>query len=159
MTRTTVIYREWTLEVDHDLTRQTYANIDQASAESCGCAHCRNFAAQRENIYPTEIKALLSGLGIDFRKETEVSHFTKLGNGLHYYSGWFHFKGDFSGKDGLVSLPGGGNTPDYVPITDKFSIGFTRDTALTKFEDKQNIVQVGFACTIPWVIEKESETE
>lgn len=159
MNQNKVTFSDWKLEVDKELTQHTYLKMDKASAESCGCSHCRNFAAQRENVYPPEIKELFNRLGIDFRKETEISHFTRLENGLHEYSGWFHFKGYFFGKDCAVRLPGGGYTLDLMPITDKFSIGFTYDNALTNFEDKQNLVQVEFACTIPWVIEKESETE
>jgi len=159
MTKTKVIFKEWKLEVDKELTQQTYFQIEKGSAESCGCHYCRNFALQRESIYRDDVKVLFFLLGIDYSKETEISHLTKLENGLHLYSGWFHFKGDFIGKDCSVPLPNGGYTLELTSITESFNIGFRRDNALTAFKDKEHLVQVEFECEIPWVIEKELETE
>lgn len=156
--KTKVSFKEWKLEADKELTQQTYLKIVKASAESCGCNHCKNFAAQRDTIYPSQIKELLGQLGIDFMKETEISHFAKLKNGLHYYSGWFHFKGTFTGNDCTVPFDGG-YTYDLTPITDNFSIGFRHDNLLTHFKNKKNLVQIDFGCQIPWVIEKELETD
>ncbi len=58
--------------------------------------------AQRETAFPKEIKDLQLALGISYKKEIEVSEFAKLENGLHYYNGWFQFKGAFKGKNCAV---------------------------------------------------------
>ncbi|WP_181306524.1 hypothetical protein [Rufibacter sp. XAAS-G3-1] len=152
-----ISFRDWKLNADKELTAQTYLEFEHSSAESCGCDYCKNFVEQREQIFPEEVKKLFSNLGIDFKKEIEVSEFAKLENGLHYYSGWFHFKGDFEGKDCTVPLQNGGHTLELTSITENFSIGFRRDSALTPFKDTDRIVQIEFDCNIPWVLSNEPE--
>lgn len=66
-----------------------------------------NFVAQRTNIYPTEIKELFTELGINWMKETEVTHFGLSASEQHYYNGWFHFKGSFEGATCEIPLPHG----------------------------------------------------
>ncbi|MBW8359734.1 MAG: hypothetical protein K0M63_08055 [Weeksellaceae bacterium] len=89
-----VKYRDWELFSDRETTEQTYSEFENSGAESCGCDYCKNYIAQRETVFPDDIKELFKKLGIDYMKEIEISEFAKLENGLHYYNGWFHFKGD-----------------------------------------------------------------
>jgi hypothetical protein len=58
--------------------------------------------------------------GIDKNKELEISQVTKLENGLHYYLGWFHFKGKFQDKDCTIPLPAGGSTTNFEAINENF---------------------------------------
>lgn len=156
---TTIKYRHWELTVDKELTEHTYNEMPFGSAEGCACNDCKNFINFKEYAYPDEVKDLFAKLGIDYHKESEVSHMTRLQNGLHYYSGWFHFKGSFKGKDCTLPLPGGnGYTLELTPITERFSIGFRTGNALTFFRDRENLVQVEFDAIIPWTIDKELES-
>jgi len=99
---------------------------------------------------------LFDDLGIDYRKEVEITHYETLGDGLHHIGGWFHFKGKvLTGKDYRVPLEFGGYTFDLTPITDNFSIGFAEGSDLTFFEDKTGLVQVEFDTIIPWVIDND----
>jgi hypothetical protein len=148
-----MIYRDWELSANAERTRRVYAAADAGSAERCGCSTCKNFIALREKIYPVEIRRLFEDIGVDFRKEAEISHFAKLENGLHYYSGWFHFIGAFIGKDCTVPLPNGGHSLDLTPIDDGFAVGFRRDRALTFFEADDDIIQIEFEAQLPWVID------
>lgn len=152
-----VKYRDWELFSDRETTEQTYSEFENSGAESCGCEYCKNYIEQRENVFPEEIKALFNKLGIDYKKEIEISEFAKLENGLYYYNGWFQFKGDFIGKDCTVPFPNGGFTFDMTKITDKFSIGFRHDNSLTPFRDKNGLVQIEFDCHLPWVLPNELE--
>lgn len=156
---TTIKYRDWELIVDIETTKKTYEKIKIGGVESCVCNDCKNFANNRENIYPQEIKELLTNLGIDYHKECEVWHYSKDELGRHCYSGWFHFKGHFNGKS--LSLPTLDTTTTYdlTPITDTFSLGFLYDTSLTFFEDKENLVQVEFETKTSWTIDKKLEGE
>lgn len=159
MTITTVKYRDWEFEVDRELTRQTYESISVSGADSCVCNDCKNYAAYRDKVFPDEIKKLFDDLGIDYKKEVEITSFETLPNGLHLIGGWFHFKGWVtSGKDYRVPLSLGGHTFDLTIITDKFSIGFTEGNDLTFFPDKNDLVQVEFMVKIPWIIDKSLET-
>lgn len=153
-------YHDWHFLVDQELTYKTYARTELGSADSCPCNDCKNFANYRAYTYPNEIMDLFHKFEIDLKKESEVSHFTKLENGLHYYSGWFHFKGEIiSGKDCSIPLPNGGSTSDLTEITKNFSIGFTSASSLAIFEDKKGLVQVEFEAKIPWVIDPQLESE
>ncbi len=157
MSEARVQYRDWEFYSDKEITEQTYKEFEHSGAESCGCDYCKNFIAQRETVFPYEIKELLTGLGVDYRKEIDISEFARLKNGLHYYSGWFQFKGGFKGQDCTVPFQNGGHTYDLTKITDNFSIGFRHDNSLTPFKDKKGLVQIEFDCHLPWVLENEPE--
>jgi len=156
---TTIEFREWELIVDKELTELTYDSISIGGPESCGCIDCKNFVNNREIIYPDEIKKLLNDLGIDYQKECEICHYCKQDDGFHLYGGWFHFKGAFKGKDCTNLTVTNGYTFDLTPINDKFSIGFRYDSALSFFDDIENLVQIEFEAKTPWTIEKELESE
>lgn len=159
MATTIVKFREWTFEVDKECTEQTYHDISGSGADTCGCNDCKNYVAYSDKVFPKEIIELFSNLGIDFKKEVEITTWETLPNGLHHIGGWFHFKGQvLTGKDYRIPLPSGGHTFDLTPITDNFSIGFAEGNDLTFFEDKTGLVQVEFDTNIPWVIDKSLET-
>lgn len=159
MTKTEFTYKDWKIEVDKELTEKEYSKIDKPSAESCGCGNCLNFIESREKLFPKEISALFEKLGVNQNKEIEISHMAKLENGLHYYCGWFHFIGDFSGKDCSIPLPNGGFTLNFHQVTDNFGIGFTKAKTMSVFKTDKDLVQVEFYCKVPWVIDKEIECE
>ncbi len=162
MTKKIVKYKEWTFEVDYKRTKEIYDKIEFGSPEVCGCNHCKNFAANRERIYPDEIKDLLSKIGIDYKKESEIYHMARLDNGLHLYGGWFHFKGKIiEGKDCKIELPDGGWTWDSVNVKDGFSIAFMKGSALSYFDknEKDDLIQIEFIVNSEWVIDKELESD
>ena len=159
MTVTTVRYRDWEFEVDRELTRLTYESVSVSGADSCGCNYCKNYVACRDKVFSDEIKTLFADLGIDYKKEVEITTFETLPDGLHI-GGWFHFKGRvITGKNYRVPLPSGGHIVDLTEITEKFSIGFAEGNDLTHFADKSGLVQVEFMTYIPWVIDKSLETK
>ena len=151
-------FTDWTFEVDKTLTEQTYKNIVGSGNETCSCNDCKNYVAYRDKVFPKEIIKLFEDLGIDFRKEVEITTWEKLTNGLHHIGGWFHFKGQvLTGKDYRIPFPSGGHTLALTRITDNFSIGFAEGNDLTFFTDKTGLVQIEFDTTIPWVIDKSLE--
>ncbi|MBK8153868.1 MAG: hypothetical protein IPK61_13050 [Saprospiraceae bacterium] len=156
---TTIKFREWELIVDRELTKQTYQKVEIGGAESCECNDCKNFVHNRETIFPDEIKILFDNLGIDFKKDSEICHYCRQKDGLHFYGGWFHYKGQFKGKDCTLPKGNNGYSLDLTPINDKFSIGFHYDSSLTYFDNKENLVQIEFDAKTLWTIEKESESE
>jgi hypothetical protein len=153
MTVTKVKYKDWGFEVDLDLTRQTYKNISVSGAENCICNDCKNYVAYRDKVFSDEIRSLFKDLGIDYKKEVEITLFEILPGGHHHIGGWFHFKGSIkTGKNYRIPLLSGGHIIDLTPITENFSIGFTEGGDLTFFSDKKGLVQVEFMAKIPWVI-------
>jgi hypothetical protein len=159
MEKTKITYRNWEIEVDRKLTKKAYSKLKISSSDGCGCAHCPNYSENIEIIFPAEIENLFNALGIDKRKELEISHVTKLKNDLHLYSGWFHFKGKFEEKNCSTPLSSGnGRTLNLEQITDNFEIGFTKKIYNTIFEHKSELVQIEFDCKIPWIINRKLET-
>lgn len=154
-----VNYRDWVFEVDRKLTEQTYRKVSTSGADTCPCNDCQNYVAYRDKVFPDEIKSLLSSLGIDYRKEVEITAWEVLPDGLHHIGGWFHFKGRMlKGKDYRVPLPGGGHTFDLTKVADNFCIGFAESSDLAYFEDRTGLVQVEFDTNIPWIIDKSLES-
>jgi hypothetical protein len=70
--------------------------MERGDAERCGCAYCRNFAAQRAVVYPQTFRLLLDQLGIDASKEGEVYECGPVDDALRAYGGWFYFAGELT---------------------------------------------------------------
>ncbi|MDN5201959.1 hypothetical protein QQ008_11310 [Fulvivirgaceae bacterium BMA10] len=158
----TIRYRNWTFEVDYNRTKEVYDKIEFGSPESCNCNDCKNFIANRENIYPLEIKRLLESLGINPKKESEIYHMARLENGLHHYGGWFHFKGKIKkGKDCKIDFVSGGSRFETERVTNHFGIAFMKGSDLSFFnkEEKEQLIQVEFIADSEWIIDKELESE
>jgi len=156
---TIVKFRDWTFEVDKEENEKTYQDVSRSGAENCGCNGCENYITYRDNVFPKEIIDLFGNLGVDYRKEVEVTDWETLPNGFHHIGGWFHFKGRVvTGKIYLVPVPSGGHTFDLTPITENFSIGFGAGNNLTFFKSESDLVQVEFETNIPWIIDKTPET-
>lgn len=155
-----VKYRDWEFEANRQLTKETYDKVIESGSDGCECNDCKNYIAYRDNVFPEEIRNLFNDLGIDYKKEVEITSYETLPNGLHQIGGWFHFKGCvLKGKDYRVQLPSGGYTIDLTPIVENFSIGFAEGGDLSYFSEKTGLVQVEFITYIPWVIDKSLETK
>lgn len=153
-----ISFKEWTLTVNREVTQSTYASVTNGSAEDCLCMDCINYSSNRESVFPCEVKLLLEQLGIDYRKESEVWRMFKGDEGLHTYTGIFHYKGIFDGKDCIVPMGDGKSfTFTMTPINESFSIGFRVASDLSYFSDENGLVQLEYEVKIPWSIDKKSE--
>jgi hypothetical protein len=54
---------------DREATAAIYRELKHGFAAECGCVFCRNFAAQRDLIYPASFRGLLAEIGIDADEE------------------------------------------------------------------------------------------
>ena len=120
--------------VDYDQTYKTHQSQLQGSPEECGCDDCQNFVKRREEIYPSEIKELFYNLGVDYKKESEIMWNGDIAPNLHSYSGFFHFKGRFKGKNCVIPTSNTSAWFDLTRLTDRFSIGFHYDNSETFFK-------------------------
>lgn len=154
-----IAFEDWEIWVDKTLTQYTYRQVSMGGADSCKCEGCKNFVNYRLNVYPYKVRKLFGDLGIDINKECEVWHCCKENSGKHIYSGWFHFKGNFVGKNCIVPTSEHTSWIDLTVLTEDFKIGFCYGSSLTFFEDTQNLVQVEFEAKIPWTIDNALEYE
>jgi hypothetical protein len=141
---TTIKFRDWDLIVDKEQNKTIYDKVVIDSRSSCTCQECCFFVKNRENIYPSEIKILLSNIGIDYHKECGVYHFQKDELGIVYYIGWFHFKGRFKRKTLSTTKDEAMKKSGLIKISDLFSIGFLYDDYQTFFDEKDDLVKVEF---------------
>jgi hypothetical protein len=83
-----------TIRCDREATAAVYGTLEHGDAEECGCTFCKNFAVQRELIYPASFRALIEQLGVDPNKEGEIFECGPVEDGRHLYGGWFYFVGE-----------------------------------------------------------------
>jgi hypothetical protein len=138
---TQITYRDWLFDCDVEVTRAGYETILAGGVETCDCAGCRNFLAQRDSVFPVEVLKLFSELGVDYKRDAEIYHTARLDPGVHLYGGWFHFVG------AIVKEPIG-------PATlNNFTIDFLPNNALAaKTFENQPLVQIEITAKLPWVL-------
>lgn len=83
----------YVIEYDAGASRDAYRAVSKGGADVCTCTSCKNFAAQRANVFAAEFLTVLELLGIDPVKEDEAWECGKDSTGLFMYGGWFHFVG------------------------------------------------------------------
>jgi hypothetical protein len=156
----TVNFARWTLGCNLESTKERYAGLTTGAPEQCGCEPCRNFAAQRAEVYPAAVLELFESLGIEANREAEIYHMARLKLGKHLYGGWFHFVGSIlDGQDAAVRVSENLWRPALEKVSDGFSLGFTSRLALVpKSFDGLQVVQLEFNAQLPWTLEsKEPE--
>ena len=143
-----------TIRYDREATAAVYEKIECGWAQKCGCAGCRNFAAQRDVVYPPSFRELLEQLGIDPNKESEIDEYGPIMDGyphdrFHFYDGWLSFVGE------LVSDGGGlPNAADAHEFEFWFSPGLP---AHAEFRSRPYLA-VEFKTRVKWVIAERPES-
>jgi hypothetical protein len=138
---TQITYRDWILDCDVEATRAGYETISKGGAESCRCAECRNFLAQRDSVYPSELLDLFNKLRVNYKRDAETYCNGQIEPGLHLYGSWFHFVG------AILKEPIGPATLDNL------TIDFIPDKALAaKAFQNQSLVQIEITVKLPWVL-------
>jgi hypothetical protein len=94
MSMTEMQIGDQTIRYDRDATAAVYGTKEHGFAEGCGCIFCKNFAVQRNLVYPASFRALLEQLGIDPNKEGEAFECMPVEDGCHLYGGWFYLLGE-----------------------------------------------------------------
>lgn len=102
----------------------------------------------KKNFTQLKLNISLKKIGIDFKKEAEIWCIPNIEDGTSLYSGFFHFKGNFEGKNCRTQQTETGYSLDLVNITENFSIGFHLDNSLSFFDDKYQTVQIEFEVKI-----------
>ena len=150
----TLTYARWVLEVDPRLTALTYSKIAQGGAEECGCQGCLNFARARDRLYPAAVQKLFHELGVDFKREAEVTYQCGLPGDLHSYDGWFHCVGNIlSGRDGWREIAQGTHVPDVEQVDESFALAFSNRYAPANDAFKGlPLIQVFFLAKVPWLL-------
>lgn len=139
-------FGQWKFTADREATAKAYAAAPMGRSETCDCSGCRNFRMARSQMFPAGFLGLLDDLGIDPQKASEIVHYGRLEDGLHYYGGWYHFVGHLE------------ETGDFAPV--EFGPGFNafmlraRAPRLSTFRGSE-VVQLEFDCkVVPWLLDE-----
>lgn len=112
-------------------------------ADRCGCVTCRNFAAQRDRVYPASFSALLRQMGIDPSREGEV--FNMVGpfeDRVRLTGGWFYFIGELVQKRERL-MEAEGFQYWFQPSFPRPPAGFGEPVAAIEFSTR-----------LPWILEE-----
>ena len=129
---------------DRDSTVAAYALMPFGGAQRCGCVHCRNFAAQRDTVYPPRFRAVLTQLGIDANKEGEV--FDMAGPfdlRLRPTGGWFYFVGQL--------IETGEKLVQAGDFQYWFQTSFPRPPACFG----ESVAAIEFSVEVPWILDED----
>lgn len=141
-----------TVRFDREATISLYEDtIKVPGADECRCIYCKNFAAQRGQVYPEEFLKLLDSLGADARKELEAFDydFGPENPPNHLYGGWFVFCGE------LIS--GDEKQPELEFGETAFAYWFTSSFPNGGLPKDAKVCAVKFNVLIPWVLSASPE--
>jgi hypothetical protein len=142
-------YRDWVLKADRLNNEALYSRVEVNGTQSCGCEGCQYFDSIADKLFPDEVKQLFLQLGIDIKKNFDVSDFGGGAMG-HTFNGQFHFKGVLlEGDDCYVPAEHGGYQVNLLPINDYFKIGFTKVASQSFFNNDEEIIKIEFMAKVP----------
>ena len=136
-----------TIRYDRERTVAIYKSLEHGDTERCGCISCRNFAVQRDVIYPPSFRALLEQLGIDPNKEGEAFEYGPVDDGCHLYGGWFYLVGELvaAGERNV-------NAPDSRHDAYCFNYFFTRSHPSAGAFRGGPVLAIEFTTHVKWVL-------
>ncbi len=137
-----------TIRYDRDATAAVYACLEGGFAEACGCIFCKNFAAQRDVVYPESFRALLEQLGIDPNKEGEAFECGPVEDGCRLYGGWFYFVGE---------MVAAGERNCNAPEAHYFEFFFTRSHPKAEAFRDGPILALEFSTHVKWVLPESTD--
>jgi hypothetical protein len=122
----TITFDEWTIECDEWITASAYSKISCGSAQECRCDDYQLFAKLRPTIFPRRARDLLESLGVDLKKEKEVSEFG-FGErpGMSLYLAEYDFYGKLVAGSDAMEPQGSGFTIKLSHIEEGAQLGFT----------------------------------
>jgi len=137
-----------TIQFDRDATAAIYGTLEHGDAEECGCTFCKNFAGQRELVYPASFRALLEELGIDPNKEGEVFECGPVEDGCHLYGGWFYLVGE------MVTA---GEQNSNASDSHQFAFWFTTNCPNAPAFHCGPLLAIEFTAHVRWVLPESPE--
>ena len=137
------------IEIDVNQTKSFYEE-HHFIIEDCNCSYCTNYILACDTFSP-EIKNLFNLLGIDPRKEGEISEYMKNEDGTHLYGAFYHIVGKIIDGPQLWTPI---NSENEVQLSNSggLEIGFSEDLDLVPEDFPKPIIQFEIQLNIPWLL-------
>ena len=133
------------VEYDANATRAKYATV-AGTIDNCTCGSCENYRGTRDAVYPSKFLALLSELGIDPKKETELTHYADDDSDRTYgHPAHGHFA--FVGR--IVGTPLGIGHETKTPFDFWIGLGVHPTTSATYGENDSMVDLCFYVADIP----------
>jgi len=142
----------WIIEVDLRKTKKFYDEY-YLITEGCDCDYCANYVLACDK-FPQEITELFNSLGIDPRKEGEVSQYMENQDGTHLYGAFYHIVGNIiEGPKlwGPTTEESEVSSPNFVEHSG-VEIGFSEDLALVPEGFPTPTIQFEIQMNVPWLL-------
>ena len=140
----------YVLEIDVNQTRQFYEK-HHFITEDCDCDYCANYILACDT-FSSEVKHLFNILGIDPRKEGEISEYIENDDGTHLYSALYHIVGKIIDRTELQLLTNSEKGVS-IPNCDEVEIDFNeKDLDLVPDDFPKPTVQFEIQLNIPWLL-------
>ncbi|MFJ7826640.1 hypothetical protein [Psychrobacillus sp. NPDC096623] len=142
----------WDIEIDVNRTKEFYKNYHLIT-EGCSCDFCANYVLACD-IFSQDIMNIFNLLGIDPRKEGEVSEYMENEDGTHLYGGFYHVVGRIiKGPNLWVPTKKGSEVSSPTFINYKgIEIGFSNDLVLVPEDFPTPVIQFEFQMNVPWLL-------
>ncbi|PYL51601.1 MAG: hypothetical protein DMF33_10235 [Verrucomicrobia bacterium] len=149
----TTVFDEWIIECDEWITASAYSKISCGSAQECGCDDCQLFVKLCPSIFPRRVRDLLEGLGIDLKKEKEVSEFGfgRARPGMNLYIAEYDFYGKLVAGPDAMEPQGSGFTINLRDIEEGAQLGFTERSSYPRQMPFRNLCPLTSAILSVWV--------
>ncbi|MBP3953134.1 hypothetical protein [Bacillus suaedae] len=141
----------WTIAIDVGKTTSFYDECHLIT-EDCKCDYCANYVLACEKL-PQSVKDLFHSLGIDPRKEGEVSHYLENKDGTHLYHVFYHIVGTIIEGPELwapTTEESETSSPNCVE-QNGIDIGFSEDLDLVPEEFPTPTIQFEIQMNVPWI--------
>lgn len=144
----------FTLDIDVPRTRAFYRTA-QNITDGCNCQGCRNYAAWAERL-SGEPRTTLEAMGIDLTKAPEVYVNGPNEDGTLFYGGLYHLCGRIvRGPEIWTEWENRSRSlreEHFVPLADRFRIGFTQDICLLEKDFPAPVIQLELVADLPLVL-------
>ncbi|WP_026691028.1 hypothetical protein [Alteribacter aurantiacus] len=138
-----ILFGSWAIEVDVRKTKEFYDQYHLIT-DDCNCDYCSNYVLAC-STFSSELNALFHSLGIDPRKEGEVSEYTKNQDGTHLYGVFYHVRGK------IVDGP-----TDWQPIKMNgqpvCEIRLSNELDLVPVRFPKPAIQLEVQMNVPWLL-------
>lgn len=137
------------IEIDVNQTKSFYEK-HHFITEDCCCAYCTYYTLACDEFSP-EIKNLFNLLGIDPRKEGEISEYMVNEDGTHLYGAFYHIVGKIIDAPQLYTPTNSENEFSTLNLN-RIEIGFSEELDLIPDSFPKPTVQFEIQLNIPWLL-------